>query len=596
MLHGLSLTKRWVVAGLLAWLTFGEPPMAWPQSSSPALPPATAPSNANAPSSAAAQPPGTPNVSPAPTIIQESADSDGQGKEPESPWARSMPPSAAGRAGWFRLPPTGEGYYTFLDLLRGKTSDEGPPKVYHPGPSSYELDFSFLDKPGAEPVDFFDRLKRIPLWSSDSPWQHNLELSIGGEERYEFRNEVGGPAGRLNGIDDTANLVRTRVWGDLWFRDNIRIFAEFLDSEASYSNGVPPLSTDITRAQFLSLFADVKLGTFLDSPVYGRIGREEMNYGSTRLLASPDWTNIRRSYDGAKIFWHTEQLDIDGFWVRPILNLVDRFNTSDHTRQLAGLWTVYRPNKEQTLNLYYLYFDSDLPVRFGAARGGRGGYDNNTFGARWDGYHPLADLLPRLGESALAGNVMWDFEGAYQFGDWTARSISAGMSTTGLGYAFMNLPLQPQFWAYFDYASGTPHRADSNSTFETFNQLFPAGHTYFGYLDEVGRSNIHDLNFQLSIYPAKWITTYLQYHIFRLDQAGDALYTTEPDLSTNRFSPTGRAGTDVGDELDLLTEFQLGRHSVLFVGYSKMFSGSFINETGVHTSPEMFYMQYYFRW
>ena len=31
-------------------------------------------------------------------------------------------------------------------------------------------------------------------------------------------------------------------------------------------------------------------------------------------------------------------------------------------------------------------------------------------------------------------------------------------------------------------------------------------------------------------------------------------------------------------------------------GYSEMFSGIFINETGVQTNPEMFYTQYYFRW
>jgi hypothetical protein len=92
-----------------------------------------------------------------------------------------MPPSAEGRLGWFRLPPRGEGFYTGLDWLRGKTSDKAPPNLYRIGPSSFELDYSFLDKPGAQPVDCVDRLKRIPLWPSDSPWEHNLvtELQLG---------------------------------------------------------------------------------------------------------------------------------------------------------------------------------------------------------------------------------------------------------------------------------------------------------------------------------------------------------------------------------------------------------------------------------
>ncbi len=35
----------------------------------------------------------------------------------------------------------------------------------------------------------------------------------------------------------------------------------------------------------------------------------------------------------------------------------------------------------------------------------------------------------------------------------------------------------------------------------TFQQLFPFGHFYLGYLDLVGRQNIRDLNFQLSMHP-----------------------------------------------------------------------------------------------
>jgi hypothetical protein len=421
-------------------------------------------------------------------------------------------------------------------------------------------------------------------------------LSLGGEERVEFRNEIGGTNGRLDGIDDTVNRVRTRVWGDLWFRDDLRVFAEYLDAEAFYSKGVAPLNSDITHSQFLNLFLDIKLGTLLDAPVYGRVGRQEMNYGSQRLLASPDWSNIRRSYDGAKVYWHADEVAIDGFWLRPVNNLIDRFNAPDSTRQLAGLWATYRPSKGQTFDAYYLYFEDQSPVAFGAAPGGRGGLHHNTFGGRWDGHRPLADLLTGLQGSPLAGHLMWDFEGAYQFGDWSGRPIRAGMTATGLGYAFVELPLQPQFWAYFEYASGTPRRNDPNSTFETFDQLFPSGHHYFGYLDEVGRENIRDLSFQASIYPAKWITSWLQYHVFRLDQSGDALYGDVPGFPTERIDPTARAGTNVGQELDSVAEFRLGRHSTLLLGYSKLFSSDFITATGPRTNPEMFYTQYYFRW
>jgi hypothetical protein len=112
----------------------------------------------------------------------------------------------------------------------------------------------------------------------------------------------------------------------------------------------------------------------------------------------------------------------------------------------------------------------------------------------------------------------------------------------------------------------------------------------------VGRENIHDWNFQASFYPTKWITCVAQYHVFRLDQARDALYAVSPGWVALRSDPTGRAGTNVGQELDLTANFNLDRHNSILVGWSKLFSGDFIRQTGPYVNPEMFYFQYSFRW
>ena len=52
-----------------------------------------------------------------------------------------------------------------------------------------------------------------------------------------------------------------------------------------------------------------------------------------------------------------------------------------------------------------------------------------------------------------------------------------------------------------------------------------------------------------------------------------------------RSDPTGAAGTDVGNELDLLINFHLTAHQDLLLGYSKLFAGSFIRQTGPSMSP-----------
>jgi hypothetical protein len=180
-----------------------------------------------------------------------------------------------------------------------------------------------------------------------------------------------------------------------------------------------------------------------------------------------------------------------------------------------------------------------------------------------------------------------------QAGDSAGRTINSQAATAGLGGHFAELPGNISFWCYFDYASGTQDPS-SDGVYRTFNQLFPAGHTYFGYIDVVGRQNIEDLNFQLESNPQPWLQLRVQYHIFRLAATKDALYN---DSGTAiRRDPTGAAGNNVGNEIDLLANFHLSPHQDVLIGYSRLFAGNFLRATGPGSDPRYFYAQYTFRW
>jgi hypothetical protein len=153
------------------------------------------------------------------------------------------------------------------------------------------------------------------------------------------------------------------------------------------------------------------------------------------------------------------------------------------------------------------------------------------------------------------------------------------------------MPLNPTFWVYYDFASGSDHGVFQGGT---FNQLFPFGHFYLGFIDDVGRQNIQDLNLHAYVYPTNWITTGLQAHFFYLESAKDALYSAGG--AVERTSPKGNAGKHVGDELDFTTNFHLNFHQDILVGYSVMFAGEFIRKTGNPTSPQLLYVQYSYKW
>jgi hypothetical protein len=275
-------------------------------------------------------------------------------------------------------------------------------------------------------------------------------------------------------------------------------------------------------------------------------------------------------------FHQGKKFDVDLFWLQPVVPHGERFDSVDNNVNFFGLWTTYRPRKGVAWDNYYLFQDNTgnleqlgivrAPVNF------------HTLGTRYAGDKD---------------NFLWDAEVMFQFGERGDQGLFAAATSLGAGYNWPKHPLNPTFWLYYDFASGDQNPGSGDS-FNTFNQLYPFGHYYLGWLDLVGRQNIHDLNAHLYLWPTKWIMVWLQYHHFELASSRDALYNAGGNAT--RRDASGKAGHHVGDEFDLVFNFHLGYHSDILVGYSHMFPGRFLRETGDPTPPGLFYAMYSFRW
>jgi hypothetical protein len=506
----------------------------------------------------------------APPAAKEQPPDDSQKKD-ENPWLKVPPLRPIPRPGAFVIFPSGEGYYSLSDVLHGKFRDKPPVYPYTqvsicPFPF-FDANFNYLDKPDNTQTDLFDCLHRIHLGD-------NWMFSTGGEFRDRYMNEVDA---RLTGKNNTYDLIRTRVYGDLWYQNCFRIYVEFLDAHTSPQSLVP-LPIDQDRADMLNFFVDVRVCEIDGHPVYLRGGRQELLQGSQRLISPLDWANTQRTFEGVRGMYLGENFDVDLFWVQPVIPDPGHFDSVDHRVNFSGLWTTYRPKKGTTFDLYLLDLDNYNAIAPGTDLRKR------SFNVATVGYRYAGDVDNRL---------LFDFEGMYQFGNWSDQAISAGAYTTSLGYHFADVPMDPQFWVAYDFASGD-HNSGTRGAHGTFNQLFPFGHYYFGYLDLVGRQNIMDPNAQFVVFPTPWIFAGIQYHHFMLDSSRDALYAANGVAI--RRDPTGKASNTVGDEIDLYTNFHLSAHSDVLVGYSKLFAGNFIRATGSPLSPELFYVQYSFRW
>jgi hypothetical protein len=494
--------------------------------------------------------------------------------DPDAPWWSRMPviqPFPPPGPGIAVVPPSTPGYYTLLDVIRDNYR-QAPPKYPYPRFgifqfSFYNTDWRYLDDPNNQERDFFDFLKRIRFLDD------NLMFTTGGEFRYRWNHEIDS---RLTGKDNVYDLTRTRVWGDLFVRDWFRIYGELISAE-SFNQDLPPLPTDQQNASFQNLFADLKVWEFGNQPVVFRVGRQELLYGSQRLISPLDWANTRRTFQGAKLFWQNERWSLDAFVVQPVLPSANRFASVINEQIFTGVWGTYRPVQNQLIDLYYLNLDDTLRTHVGS-NGATGAANTSTVGSRWYGYK---------------NNWLWDTEAMLQFGGWANQGIFAKAYTMAGGYRFSDVPLTPQLWLGYDYASGDPDPG-ANSVHRTFNQLFPFGHYYFGMTDLIGRQNINDINGQISFFATKWISTFVQYHILRLDSPKDALYNSA-GVAT-RQDITGRAGSDVGEVLNLVVNFTIDLHQNVFLQYSHLYQGDFIRKTGPPGSPDLFYLQYSFRW
>lgn len=490
-------------------------------------------------------------------------------------WKSVPPVRLPARTGNFSIPSTGSGYYSLLDVALGNYREKPPRFPYAPfalmQPPFYDADFRYLDDPKNTQHDLFDPLHRVHLGN-------DFLFGTGGETRVRYMHELDS---RLSGKDNDYELFRTRVFGDLWRQDQFRVYVEFISAQ-SIDPGLPPLAIDRNYADFLNLFVDLKIANIDDKPIYVRGGRQQVLFGSQRSITSSDWANTRGPYfDGLRVFRRGEKFDADVFWLQPVKIDVTKVDSHDNNQNFAGAWFTYRPEKGASVDLYYLLLDNtnQVTTAVGAAAFPlkTAPYNVHTLGTRYTGDK---------------NNFLWDVEAMLQFGQRGDSDTLAGASTVGGGYHFKDVPMNPTFWVYYDYASGD--RSPNANDYNTFNQLFPLGHYYFGFLDIVGRQNIHDLNLHAYLYPAKWIAFSAQFHHLRLDSARDALYNAGG--APIRISPTGTAGKDVGNELDLLVNFHLGPHSDVLAGWSKLWAGDFIGNTGSGRDPELFYLMYNFRW
>jgi hypothetical protein len=252
-----------------------------------------------------------------------------------------------------------------------------------------------------------------------------------------------------------------------------------------------------------------------------RVGRQAFQYGDSRILSDPPWSNVGRPFDGVKATWTAKNIQSDFIAAELV---TPNGPPSPRPMQLIGNYNSFRLSKTAVLDLYIL----DKLQR----SGGFGGSDYNVtaFGARLKGtfrnFGYYAEVIPQSGANGTKSHSA--------LGCFGRLSLEA------------RHPWRPKLTLGYDSASGTADpRGNVSGTYDPF---FYSTHKYYGYMDLIGMRNMKDSIISIEARPRAGLTVMLDYHTFELDKTRDAWYGTTGAVFLQ--DPTGLWGPVIGRELD----------------------------------------------
>jgi len=362
----------------------------------------------------------------------------------------------------------------------------------------FEEDYSYL-KDSAR--NWYQSIKYLPLSGNG-----NRYVSFGGEARLEYADFHNEDWGRFGIGHNYFLLQRYDVHADLHLSPRIRVFAQMRSGwESGRKNGPRPIDEDKLNIQ--NLFIDIVAWRKKEQSLTARLGRQELDYGSGRLISVREGPNLRLYFTGAKIMYASRRWFIDAF-----VMMTDTVHTGvfdNRPTKQANLWGAYSKwiiPHSGNLDFYYLGFYRGLSL-----------FES---GAAPETRHTIGGRLWKYG-----GGLIYNLEAAYQFGTFGNASISAWTASADIGYMFEHRWGKPTINLRHDYISGDQNPNDR--VLQTFNPLYPKG-GYFGFSPQIGPVNLIDIHPYVTLNPTS-----------KLILQADAVFNWRYSLQDGVYRPSG---------------------------------------------------------
>jgi hypothetical protein len=361
-----------------------------------------------------------------------------------------------------------------------------------------------------------------PSWSFD----------FAGELRERFESATNPVFGIETTRRDDYQLHRVRLSGEARRADDMRMVVEAVSGLTSGWKGAPP--TQENRLDLLQMYIEPSISLESGSLAM-RLGRQEMSFGTARLVSVRESANFRRAFDGLRATWTSEERRIDAFLARPVIPERGVFDDrSSPAQQFWGLYATWAAAGTAALEFdaYYLGLKRAKDgFSVGAARELRHTVGVRVFGSRdgWD----------------------WNVESAMQVGSFGGSDIRAWTVSIDFGYEFAGTPLPLRIGLKADAASGD--RDPDDHKLGTFNPLFPKL-SYFSEANLATPANLLDLQPNMRLTLSDSLRVHASWNGLWKHEPADSFYAP-PLRPVDGTTPS--TSREIGWQGSLLLEWQV---------------------------------------
>jgi hypothetical protein len=466
-------------------------------------------------------------------------------------------------------------------------------------------------KPAPKPAP-----KAVPEPASD-PDGFRFSPNIGfkyGDHRFDLRLQSRFRWERWEAFRDGGDNIyafRTRLSGDYTWKNRLRLFAEGQHVNVFDLDGFPngaaglyrqkshnPPSSSVNSFRVRRLFGEARL----DSENWLRVGRQDLKNASAisykegnwkylknkrlgqRLVGGVGWTHGERSYDGVSGRMEQDGHVLHLYAAEPTTGVfeIDRGYKRNRHIIFGGIdWTVERGTwlENTELGAFFVGYSDDRDKD--KVTGFFGEIKVYTFGFSGLGVYPVGpgNLDVILWGAAQIGQYIDSVPGGTLAFTGTRRLDQVAFATIAeVGYQLPDVWGKPWLRTGVNVATGDDDPGDGDRN--TFFNIMPTNHLYYGYADALAFSNLIDLMVQFKLSPTPKLGLELAFHQFWLYTSEDFRYFgsgafEERSLGYGR-SPSNNSN-NVGQEIDFVVNYKVNKHLGLMAGVAHLFGGNVLS-------------------